>query len=224
MYKNNFVVAIKCNDKILREQDGKVVLPFGSEYSILMKNLNSERAVVSVYVDGEDATGCRRIVVNSNSETELEGFKKNSEVRNKFKFIKKTEKISKHRGDRIDDGLIRVEFTFEKPEETYSYTDPYPFDYSLYKKHSYSYDRSCYSLCCNTGITVDGSETRQNFIPVSIKELETKSNVIVIKLTGSDYVEEPITTKDKLECKTCGTKVSSKYKFCPECGTFIKRK
>ncbi len=44
MYKQNFVVVVKCNGKILREQDSDVVyLPFGAEYSILLKNKDSRR-------------------------------------------------------------------------------------------------------------------------------------------------------------------------------------
>ena len=33
---------------------------------------------------------------------------------NKFKFIQKTDKIIGHRGDNIDDGMIRVEYRYEK--------------------------------------------------------------------------------------------------------------
>jgi hypothetical protein len=56
MYSNRFVCSVKVNGKILREQSGTVTLPFGCEYEILLKNLNSRRAMVSVSVDGKDAT------------------------------------------------------------------------------------------------------------------------------------------------------------------------
>ncbi len=45
-YKENFVLVVKCKGEILRERDGIVTLPFGSEYSILMKNLDHRRALV----------------------------------------------------------------------------------------------------------------------------------------------------------------------------------
>ena len=52
--------------------------------------------------------------MQSNSDFELQGFLEGMTVRNKFKFIQKTKEVQEHRGDRIDDGIIRVEFAFEK--------------------------------------------------------------------------------------------------------------
>ena len=43
MYLNKVAVAIKSNGKVLREQGDNVYIPFGSEYSIQVKNLNSVR-------------------------------------------------------------------------------------------------------------------------------------------------------------------------------------
>lgn len=118
MYKDKFVVSLKSGKKILREDKDTIYLPFGTEYSIFMKNLESRRAIVSISVDGEDVLDGNQIVVRPNSELELEGFMKGKTATNKFRFIQKTDKISEHRGDRIDDGLIRIEFQYEqeKPE------------------------------------------------------------------------------------------------------------
>ena len=55
------------------------------------------------------------LILEPNSSTELEGFLSGTVARNRFKFIQKTKQIQDHRGDRVDDGLIRVEFAFEKP-------------------------------------------------------------------------------------------------------------
>lgn len=115
-YKDNFVVEVKYQGKILRVKDGAVYLPFGSEYSILLKNLNSRKASVKIHVDGQDVLDYSSLILEPNSSTELEGFLSGTVARNKFKFIKKTEEIQKHRGDKIDDGMIRVEFAFEKPK------------------------------------------------------------------------------------------------------------
>lgn len=116
MFKDNLVVAIKANGKILREVEDKALLPFGTEYSILIKNLDSKRAKVKVWIDGTDATEDIHLVVNANSEITLERFVKKGNMKegNKLKFIEKTQKISDHRGDKIDDGFIRVEWQFEK--------------------------------------------------------------------------------------------------------------
>lgn len=113
-YKDNFVAVVKCNGAILREKDGAVKMPFGAEYSILLKNLDGRPARVSITIDGEDVMDGGKIIVNGNHETELEGFMKGRAAKNRFKFIKKTTKTSEHRGDRIDDGIIRIEYQFEK--------------------------------------------------------------------------------------------------------------
>ena len=113
-YADNFVVEVKQNGKILRVKNGAVYLPFGSEYSILLKNLNSVRAGIKVSIDGEDVLDNSSLVLDANSDTVLEGFLRGTVARNRFRFINKTQEISDHRGDRADDGLLRVEFAFEK--------------------------------------------------------------------------------------------------------------
>ena len=115
VYSEKMVVVVKCGGKILREvDDNEILLPFGSEYSLYFKNLESRNAVVSVSIDGNDVLDGSRIIIPSNTEFELKGFLKNNNVKNKFKFIQKTNNIVKHRGDKIDDGLIRIEYAFEK--------------------------------------------------------------------------------------------------------------
>lgn len=131
-YKNSFVAVVKCDGSVLRENDGAVVLPFGSEYSILLKNLDSRRAVVGVSIDGQDVVGGSRLVVEPRMTAELDGFMDGNVVRNRFRFVQKTDEIVEHRGDRIDDGIVRVEVWFEKRVEVvehvhhhYSYPRPY---------------------------------------------------------------------------------------------------
>ena len=115
-YKDKFVVEIKQNGKILRVRDDIVQLPFGSEYSLFFKNLSTRSASVKVSIDGQDVLDNKSLIIGPNEISELEGFLKGNEARNKFKFIQKTKQIQDHRGDRIDDGIVRVEFAFEKPE------------------------------------------------------------------------------------------------------------
>lgn len=114
VYKENLVCVIKHDGDILREKDGLISLPFNSEYSILLKNLDSRKASVKISIDGEDVLDNKSLVIAPNSETELEGFLNGCIAKNKFKFIQKTKEIKDFRGDRIDDGIIRVEFAFEK--------------------------------------------------------------------------------------------------------------
>jgi len=127
MYNNNFVVVIKCNNKVLREHNNCVRLPFGSQYSVLLKNLDSRKAVASVNVDGDSVCDGDRIIVPPNSSVELKGKMRGGRVSHKFKFIERTKEISNHRGNRADDGLVRVEYWFERQQrEPTWYYDSYP--------------------------------------------------------------------------------------------------
>lgn len=116
VYKKQFALAIRSHGKILREQDEKVFLPFGSNFELVLKNLNSVRAKVQVWIDGQLVTEGVSLVVQPNESLNLERFIKNGNLStgNKFKFIEKTAQIENHRGNRIDDGVVRVEYKFEK--------------------------------------------------------------------------------------------------------------
>ena len=116
-YQLGVVAVIKANGKVLREVDGTVFLPFGSEYSILLKNLKTVRIMASVSIDGEDTSQGRRFIIGPNASLELERYIRNGNLQagNRFKFIERTEGIEAHRGMKVDDGLVRVEYWTEQP-------------------------------------------------------------------------------------------------------------
>jgi len=241
MFKDNFIVAVKYNDSILREDGDTVTLPFDSEYSILLKNLDSKRASVNITIDGEDILNGNSLVLKPNSVLDLKGFlEDNDEVKKKFKFIHKTKDIADYRGDRIDDGLIRIEFAYEKPPTSlywkiYNESDIFRFPY-YYCRTSYSSTKDSLpgtvvmnSIVSDTpsddeGMTVRGSDTSQGFSSTYINELEP-SQVIILKLKGitknGKDIKKPITTKDKITCPTCGKTSKSDAKFCYNCGTSL---
>lgn len=133
MFNNRFVLAIRASGKILRENNAIVTLPFGAEYEIVLKNLNSRRALVSVSVDGKEATEGRRLVIGPNETCILERAINNGNLHsgNRFKFIERTAAVEAHRGVKVDDGLVRAEFWAEKEviEETIirrHFVDEYP--------------------------------------------------------------------------------------------------
>jgi hypothetical protein len=135
MYNSKMAMAIKVNGRILREFDGNSVkLPYGCEYSLLIKNLNSVRVQVKVSIDGTDATEGTALVIQPNSEIDFKRFIKNGnfEKGNSFKFIERTESIEQARGIKIDDGLVRVEFQFEKPYQAPSLLWNYQHDWNRY--------------------------------------------------------------------------------------------
>lgn len=121
MYSNSLVVAIKKNGSILREDQNKIYIPFNSEYSILIKNLKSVRAQVKIFIDGEDMTDQTFLIIPANGSIEVERSIKNTnrDKGNRFKFIEKTSVISNYRGNKIEDGLVRIEYQFEQPYQYY---------------------------------------------------------------------------------------------------------
>jgi hypothetical protein len=126
-YKNKFVVAIKSSGKVLRENAESVQLPFGSEYSIFLRNLDARRASVKISIDNIDVLGGDELVVNGNSSMDLERFfSGNLSEGRKFKFIERTGEIEDHRGVKAEDGIIRVEFRYEVCQaQPYFQTDWY---------------------------------------------------------------------------------------------------
>ena len=114
MYQSKLVASLKANGKILREFKDTVYIPFGSEYSFLIKNLHTQRAVVNIFIDGEEVVE-GGLVVDAGREVDLERYVKNGNLKtgNKFKFIERTSKIEEHRGVKLEDGLVRIEFQYE---------------------------------------------------------------------------------------------------------------
>lgn len=228
VYSNNIVAVIKCNGKIVREDKDLVRLPFGSEYSILIKNLSPKDASVSINIDGKDVLSHKTLLIKSHESHELNGFlTEDNVVRNRFKFIQKTENIINHRGDNIDDGFINISWQFQKTIPTYTY-----YSHSYFPKTEFIWDVCTYTCSSssstfvgnNEGITVKGSQTNQQYSEIVPMMLEEEVYNLIIRLHGFDGFEtqkEPVYTTTKLKCETCGRKCKSNMKFCPECGTSL---
>jgi len=243
MYSNQFIVVIKNKGKVLREfSDNTVRLPFGSDYSIMLKNKNSlSKALVEVFVDGKDVLDGHSIIVAPNQTTELEGFMRGSIVKNRFRFIEKTNEISKFRGDFMEDGLVEVKYSFEKPEIDWYYLteDPIPrtsyfFSNDTATKFTSSMSRSnikCSVDVNESGITVPGAETRQDFKKGIIGTTGPQTSIIInlkgetkVKATSktiSKRVTRPITVKTRIQCPTCGRRWKSTMKYCGNCSTYL---
>jgi len=219
VYRERFVAVVKHKGKILREHDDTVTLPFGSEYSILLKNLETRRASVKISIDGTDVLNGHSLVVNANSEIEIERFLKDLDKGNRFKFIEKTQEIADYRGDKIDDGFIRIEFAFEKHVDMNWLTRSYyrysgsgycgqsagsPFMYDSFTVSNSISERGLsnssdvtYTSSINEsftpkqdeGITVPGSISEQKFKTVTMGELGDEKHVIILKLRGTTKKE-----------------------------------
>ena len=125
MYQSKLVASLKANGKILREFKDTVYIPFGSEYSILLKNLNTTRALVNVFLDGENVVP-GGLVIDPGREVDLERWIKNGNLSegNRFKFIERTSAIENGpRGIKLEDGLVRIEFQYELPRPVVNVLD-----------------------------------------------------------------------------------------------------
>jgi hypothetical protein len=235
MYSGHTVVAIKVGGAVLREHGDTVALPFGSEYSILIRNLNSVRMQAQVWVDGQDATD-GRVIIGSNSALSLERFIKHGhlDAGNRFKFIERTADVEAHRGIGADDGLIRVETWREciRPQPLQlRYRCPIrpgaplmaASTASLRPRQAMAF-RS-FDSRSEAGITVPGSKSDQRFHVSSGFELEPTSTVIVLRLrghTGVAPVDAPVTVAWKPECETCGKVNDADNRFCSRCGAALE--
>lgn len=115
MYHQKLAAAIKVNGKVLREFKDTVYIPFGSEYQITLKNLNTVRALVNVYIDGDNIVP-GGLVLNAGQSIDLERSIKNGNLTegNRLKFIERTSAVEAHRGIKLEDGIVRIEYQFER--------------------------------------------------------------------------------------------------------------
>lgn len=140
MYNNKLAVAIKVNGKVLREFKDTVYVPFGTEYEILLKNLDTVRAQVNVKIDGNDI-GIKNIVVPAKGEVTLERFAINGNINvgNRFKFIERTGAIESHRGIKVEDGIVEVDYQFEQQviheTTTVHHHVNHTYDHYLYRQY-----------------------------------------------------------------------------------------
>ena len=267
MYEDRFVVVVEQGGRVLREIGDTVTIPFGSDYGLRLKNLNSRRAVAKVTIDGEDVLGGNEVVVGPNAELALQGFMSaDGRVRRKFRFTRKTAEVVEHRGDRLDDGMVRVEFRYEQPKPRVEETIHFHYDSYPWFRPWPHYPNTWYGnptiwntvigssatskmSCCladnssgnvlrascladnstplaDEGIPVKGGRTAQDFSSVHVGKLEEEARVIVIRLKGTTdkggQVRQAVTTRQKLQCPTCGRKSKSSAEYCPGCGTALR--
>jgi hypothetical protein len=221
MYNQKLVASIKSKGKVLREFMDTVYIPFASEYSILLKNLNTVRAVVNVFIDGENVVP-GGLVIDPGRTVDLERWIKNGNLSegNKFKFIERTQAIEDGpRGIGIEDGLVRVEYQFELPRPvinlnntqwntpiygnnvlrgtTADWAGPAGSVTCSASLNSVSTDNfkitaSGASFQNETGITVPGSKSTQSFQHVTVGALDPTVHNIVLKLVGDLGNNKPV--------------------------------
>jgi len=242
VYAHGLAMAVKVDGKVLREVNGDVFLPFGSEYSVTLKNLSGRRAVVHVDIDGQRMTD-GGLVIDSGNSIDLErAIGGNLLEGRKFKFIEKTEDIEKHRGNRVDDGLVRVTYQFERPAppvvrwETLPYRQHQWGDGFIYTNslgsagtpHIGAAYSSTFANCSTKsadGITVEGAKSDQRFNYITVGSLEDETHSVVVRLrgkSGDERLASAVTVKTKKVCSSCGHSWPYTQEYCGKDGTYLR--
>ncbi len=114
-YDRQFVLAIMRDGSPIREINGKVSLPFHSEYKVRLKNKHSNlRASAKVWIDGRLVSNMGDFILNPNQTLDIERFIDESMSRgNKFKFVPLSDGRVNDPTDR-ENGIVKVEFYREK--------------------------------------------------------------------------------------------------------------
>ena len=183
MYQSKLVASLKANGKILREFKDTVYVPFGSEYSFLLKNLHTQRALVNIFIDGENVVE-GGLVLDPGREVDLERYVKNGNLSagNKFKFIERTSAIEDGpRGIKLEDGLIRIEFQYELPRPVF---EP-KWVPGHYEYDKYSLNRGLFNNAMYGGTTgISGSTGDRFSVTASGSTCQVNVNGV---MRGVDY-------------------------------------
>lgn len=239
MLKEDLLVKIYVNERLMEEQPNAFVIPFGSEYSIYMQNLRNKQAVVSISIDGKDVLNGRRIIIPANDSVNLERFVEGMNKGNKFKFLKKTEEIKDFRGDNPEDGIVKITYQFEQqyiPPVSYPW---YIFSSPIYSSPGYSdtghgipkspYEITCSSCNCadsvsTAGVTGMGGQSNQSFVTGNVGTLESIKHVMSFQLLGTDVKPAPAkpSARPRIRvCTMCGKVFITEKTIC-DCGNNLE--
>jgi hypothetical protein len=142
VYSNKFVLAVLLDGRPQEElANGVVKLPFGAEYSLRFRNKHNRRAVVKIYVDGENVSGSGYIIP-ANDHVDI---KRHWDKDRSFKFVElnSPEAVDAGKNGPNTDkskGVIEAHFYLEKE---YKYTPP-PVYRTEEHHHHHHYPRPYY--------------------------------------------------------------------------------
>jgi hypothetical protein len=135
VYSNKFVMCVLVDGTPQQElANGVVKLPFGAEYALRFRNKNDRRAVVKIYIDGENVSG-EGYIVKANDHVDI---KRHWDKDRSFKFVEldSPEAVDAGKnGPNADKtkGVIEARFYLEK-ERVY-YTQPVRTPYVYLDQH-----------------------------------------------------------------------------------------
>lgn len=105
MHSNKISLAILVDEKPLFEKKGSVYLPYGSNYSLLIKNNNSFDIVAKVSLDMNFSNDS--FIVKAKSKRVIRGFSY-EDLFYSYRFVEETEKINQENKNKIERGCLSV--------------------------------------------------------------------------------------------------------------------
>lgn len=158
-FSGGYAIAIVQNGNVVEtRQDGRVAVPFGSDYVIRLINRNGKRAVARVSIDGQQVTGSG-IVVNGYGSVDLE---RPTDKAVTFRFASTESRAAEDHGKagpdvHGDKGLIQVEW---RPEKVYEkHATGYYGAFSEKRLNDSSLRRNTRSGPCGQSLGFDSDES-----------------------------------------------------------------
>lgn len=110
-YGSQFVLAILHDGSPVREINGKVHLPFHSEYKVRVKNKHGHlRAKARIWIDGRQVSNLGDFILSPGQSLDLERFLDESmHSGNRFKFVPLSDSRVNDPTD-SDNGIVKIEF------------------------------------------------------------------------------------------------------------------
>lgn len=183
VYSNKFVMCVLINGHPQKElANGVVPIPFGTEYVLRFRNKNNRRAVVQIYIDGENVSGAGYIV-NANDYVDI---KRHHDVDRAFKFVSldSEDAIDHGKNGTNDDkvkGTIEARFFLEKESPKIVYRDVHHYHHHEFlpnpiKKPLYPYwNNDVYFTCdSNQSQTFGACDSLSGNAPLSFMSCNTE--------------------------------------------------
>jgi hypothetical protein len=239
-YDEQFVLCALHNGAPVREINGKVHLPFHSEYKVRLKNKHSFlRAKARVWIDGRQVSNLGDFVLQPNETLDLERFlDERMDKGRKFKFVPLSDGRVNDPTDE-ENGIIKVEFYREKRWDPPKFTIRSSGRGSslgsgdanwVYNPTTTCFNSSQSSVNCsvnylssntiadsfvpaNAGATVEGGHSGQQFTYAADFETETYPVTLQIRVRGIDRSEV-----DWEDNPGTPGRPKKRIKFCPNCG------
>jgi len=198
--ENDFVLNVVNENGFVKEMDGQVVIPFESEYKLLIKNNNNRDCTAKIWIDGALVSNFGDFIIRDGEELNLERFVMESmKEGKKFKFVT-LDNPEVDDPSRKDNGIIKVEFRLEKQrvqiksDKGYRIFPGWYYEtYNMPCSGSVTTILDCSSdnltttstnvSCASPGATIGGGNSGQSFYYANL-DVEDKTTVLELRMQG----------------------------------------